>query len=169
MSYITPAQLSNGPEALQELAQLLVVDADLLALTIAAGDRTAYSSDDIAAADAALVSIGNYIARADGEIDARLAQRGYAVPMSAASFPILVVWAAAITRYHLSRMRDRTSEETGRVERDYREAIKALQLVADGKLSLGANDPLANAQQDTQSIQITSNPRLMSRNSLAGL
>lgn len=168
MSYITPAQLSNGPEALTELSQLLSVDSALLALTIAAGDRSTYSVEEIAAADAALVSIGNYITRADGEIDARLAQRGYTVPMSAASFPILVVWAAAITRYHLSRMRDLTNEQTGRVERDYRDAIRALQLVADGKLSLGARDPLAVAEQPA-AILITGNSRIFSRSSLGGL
>ena len=136
MSYITPAQLATGPEALQELAQLLSVDQDLLLATIAGTSRSAWTSDEIAAADAALVTLQSYIARADSEINARLSHRGYAVPMSAESFPILVVWAAAITRYHLSRMRDRTNEETGRVERDYRDTIRALQHVADGKLNL---------------------------------
>jgi phage gp36-like protein len=168
VSYITPAQLITGPNALLELAQLVEIDADLLAATIAAGDRSAWSSEEIAAADAALVTIADYITRADGEINARLSQRGYTLPMSPVQFPILVVWAAAIARYHLARTRDLTNEQTGRHERDYREAIKALQLVADGRLSLGAGDPLSAAEQ-TDATQITSNPRLFSRNSLAGL
>lgn len=167
--YITPAQLATGPEALQELSQLLgVADQDLLLATINGSDRTAWTVDEIAAADAALATLEAYIERADSEINARLSHRGYSVPMSAESFPILMVWAAAITRYHLARMRDRTSEETGRVERDYRDALRALQMVADGKLSLGAGDPLAAAQQ-TAAVHVTSNPRIMTRESLGRL
>lgn len=168
MPYITPAQLARGPEALKELSELLGVDPTLLQLTLDGGDRTDYSDVEIAGADAALATLTDYIGRGDAEIDARLAQRGYALPLSAASFPILTVWAAAIVRYHLARMRDRTTEETGRVERDYREALRALALVADGKLSLGANDPLTVAQQ-TDGIQISSNPRIFTRSTLGRL
>lgn len=168
MPYITAAQLASGPEALQELSQLLGVEASLLAATIAGADRSDWTAEEIAAADAGMATLADYIARGDSEIDARLAQRGYALPLSPTSFPILVVWAAAIVRYHLARMRDRTTEETGRVERDYRDALRALQMVADGKLSLGAGDPLAVAQQ-ADGIFMASNPRIMTRESLGRL
>lgn len=167
MSYITPAQLATGPEALQELSQLLSVEAALMAATIAGGDRTSWTSDERAAADAALATVNEYILRADGEINARLSQRGYTLPQSATAFPVLTVWAAAIARYHLARMRDRTNEETGRHERDYRDALRALQHIAEGRLSLGADDPLSHAEQPA--IQITSNERLFSRSSLGAL
>lgn len=170
MSYVTPAQLVDGPQALKEFAELFDVDQGLLAATIANGDRDEWSGDEIAIADAALVSILGFIARADGEIDARLAQRGYPLPQSAEQFPVLLVWASAIARYHLNRMRDKTDEERGRVERDYRDALRSLDLVAAGKLSLGAGDPMASAAAGDQGgIQIRSEPRMFSRRSLGGL
>lgn len=167
MAYISPAQLARGPEALKELSELLGVEPTLLQLTIDGGDRSAYSADEIAAADAALATILDYIGRGDSEIEARLAQRGYPLPVPVTSFPILTVWAAAIVRYHLARMRDRTSEEIGRVERDYRDALRALQMVAEGKQSLGAADPLRPA--DARGIELASQPRIFTRDTLGRL
>ncbi len=47
-----------------------------------------------------------------------------------------------ITRYLLHKDRVNTAEATDPVVRDYKEALKFLQLTADGKFSLGADDPL---------------------------
>jgi phage gp36-like protein len=144
MSYVTPAQLATGSGALKELAELFDLASDALLLaTINGTDRSAWTADEIADADAALVAIELAIAKADGEVDARLSQRGYVLPVNVVTFPVVMVWADAIARYHVNRQRDLKSDETGRHERDYRDALRALQLVADGKLSLGAGDPLA--------------------------
>lgn len=104
-------------------------------------------------------------------MDSRLARRGYQLPLDHLQFPVLTVWARAIARYHLHPQRDRTNEETGRIERDYRNAIRSLNSIAKGELSLGANDPLAvdAGAQDGGAVRIESNPRMHSRGSLKGL
>lgn len=170
MSYLTAQQLADGPEGLKELSELYGIDAALLAATLDGGDRSAWTIDEQAEADEALDSVNRFIALGDGEVDARLSQRGYQLPMSAAQFPVLTVWARAIVRYHIHRQRDRTSEETGRIERDYRDALRALDYVAQGKLSLGAGDPLAGAgPADGGAVRVASNPRMFTRNTLGAL
>ena len=73
-------------------------------------------------------------------------------------------------RYHIHRQRDRTDEERGRIERDYREALRALDYVAQGKLSLGAGDPLAGAgPADGGAVRVASNPRMFTRKGLGAL
>ncbi|RPE81843.1 phage protein Gp36 family protein [Vulcaniibacterium tengchongense] len=170
--YVTPAQLADGADALNELAELYQIDPPLLAATIAAGDRSRWTPEEIASADAALDSIVRFTLQAGGEIDARLAQRGYPLPQDPAQFPVLAVWGRAIARYHLHRQRDRTNEETGRIERDYRDAIRALDAVVAGKLSLGAGDPLAPtppSDPDGGAVRFSSQPRIFSRDKLEGL
>lgn len=166
--YATPAQLIDGPQALQEFAELFDINHALLAATIAGDDRSGYSADEIAAADRVLVSLLEIIRRADGEIDSRLATRGYPLPQNPVQFPVLAVWGIAIARYHANRSRDKTDEERGRIERDYRDALRALDLVAAGKLSLGAGDPLASGSADA-AVMWQSQPRLFDRQSLGRL
>jgi phage gp36-like protein len=171
MSYVTPANLADGNDALRELSELYGTEPALLAAVIAGGDTSAWLPADVAAAQDVLASIGRFCDQGTGEVDARLRVRGYTPPMDPVQFPVLVVWARAITRYHLHRQRDRTTEETGRIERDYRDAIRALDLIAEGKLSLGAGDPLAldPAAPDGGAVRITSQPRAFTRTTLEGL
>lgn len=168
--YVTPAQLADGSGALKDLSELYEIEQALMAATIDAGDRSGWSAEDVARADAALDSIVRFTLLAGGEVDARLAVRGYTLPQDPDRFPVLAVWARAIARYHLHRERDRTSEETGRIERDYRDAIRALDQVAAGKLSLGAGDPLVtDADPDGGAMRLTSNERIFSRKTLGSL
>lgn len=174
MSYLTPQQLADGPESLREYAELYGIEPALLAATLAGGDRSPWSADDVAAADAALASIGRFIVQAGGEMDARLAVRGYALPVDASRFPVLVVWARAIARYHIHRQRDMESESSGRQERDYRDALRALDLIAEGKLGLGADDPLLPAPGNPADphagpVRVQGRERLFSRDTLGGL
>lgn len=167
--YVTPTQLADGADASKELAELFGVEPSLLSAVIAGGDTSAWPPQDIDRAEAVLASIDRACALATSEADSRLGARGYAVPMDAARFPVLTVWARAIARYHLNRNRDRTDEDRGRIERDYREALRALDLVAAGKLSLGAGDPLTAAAADDGAIRVTSEPRAFSRRTLGAL
>lgn len=169
--YLTAADLADGAEALRELSELYGVDPDLLAATIAAGDRSGWPGDEVATADDALASIQRFIDQAGAEIDARLAVRGYPLPQDPVQFPILTVWGRAIARYHLHRQRDRTNEETGRIERDYRDALRALDQVGAGKLSLGAGDPTAPDPLDPDGggVRSESKPRVFSRDTLRAL
>jgi len=141
--YCTPAQFVDAPEMLNELSELYQIATALLAATIAGAPRDEWTPEEIAAADAALTSVQGHLVGAAAEVDARLVKRGYVLPLSAAQFPVLTTWSLAIARYHLNPQRERTDETTGRVERDYRNAIRDLNALANGDLSLGPEDPLA--------------------------
>lgn len=169
--YLTIAQLADGSGSIKELAELYAAEPALLAAVIAGDDTSAWPPADVVQALQATESIDRFIVQAQGEVDARLAHRGYPLPQDATRFPILVVWTRAIARYHVNRQRDRTNEESGRIERDYRAALQALQLVADGKLSLGAGDPLAPDPTDPDSgaVRLQSQSRLFTRDTLGGL
>lgn len=170
--YVTPAQLAIGSDSLNELSELLQVQPALLQATIDGTDRSAWEVDEIARADDALTAIQHNCDQAAGEVDSRLARRGYALPFDdPGQFPVLSVWARAIARYHLHPQRDRTSEETGRIERDYRQAIRSLDLVAKGELTLGAGDPLAGQANDPQggAIRVEGGQRIFNRQTLGGL
>jgi len=167
--YVTPTHLADGSDATKELAELYGIDPALLAALIAGEPTGAWPPVDVDAAGAAVASITRYCAQADAEVDARLAQRGYPLPQDAVRFPVLTVWARAIARYHLNRNRDKTDEARGRIERDYRDALRALDAVAAGTLSLGAGDPLAGAGADDGAVRIASQPRMFDRRSLRGL
>lgn len=171
--YCTAVQLIDSFVRAEQLARLFVVPAELLQATIAGNPRTTWTPAEIATADAALVAINAELVRATGEADARLARRGYTLPADPQRFPVLVVWTRAIARYHLHALRDGEYADVvdGRIERDYLDARDALNLIATGKLSLGAGDPLAVAADgsDEGSIRVTSQPRMFSRDSLRGL
>ncbi|KAF1692760.1 hypothetical protein CSC62_14090 [Pseudoxanthomonas jiangsuensis] len=144
MAYVTLPQLAEIPGAL-ELAQVAtnqhaaaVVDATLMEATLRGSDRSAWSADEIDQADKAAARISEAVVEAGAVIDGYLARR-YTLPL--ASTPgILVKWARSITRYTLHA--DRISDDrTDPVARDYRDAIRFLELIAAGKFSLGLDDP----------------------------
>lgn len=165
--YVTPAQLIDGPDRLTELSELLHVAAELLRAAIGGNDTDAWPPEEVAAAEDAVATVQRAIVHADGEIEARLAVRGYVLPMDPEKFPILATWGRAIARYHLHPQRDRTDEDRGRIERDYRDTLRALDLVAAGKLSLGADDPLLEGEDGA--VRMTSRDRIFTRGTLGAL
>lgn len=148
MQYISAAQLAERPGA-QELAQvatathLRVVPAELMEATLRGGDRSAWTLDEVAAADDALQRIDNAVGQAEGMIDGYLAKRGYSLPLS--PVPGLVTgWTRDIARYLLHKDR-RGIEDSDPIVRAYRDALRFLELIGAGKFSLGAEDPVQNA------------------------
>lgn len=148
MSYVTLLQLAELPGAL-ELSQVATdqhastpIDAELMELTLRDGDRSAYPLEEIALADQAKVRIEQAASETDALIDGYIGKR-YRLPLPLTKIPtILTTWARAITRYKLHG--DRISgEPTDPIVRDYKDALKFLQQVADGKFSLGIEDPEA--------------------------
>lgn len=145
MRYVTLLQLAEMPGAL-ELAQVAtakfapLIDAELMELTLRDEDRTAFTPEEIAAADDAARRIEQASSESDALIDGYIGKR-YKLPL--ASIPgILITWARAITRYKLHG--DRISDaNTDPIARDYRDAIRFLTLVSEGKFSLGIEDPSA--------------------------
>jgi len=167
--YLTPARLAGGPEMLSELSELFGVPSDLLALLLAGQtpDPAEWTPGELASAVHALDEIEQTITRACGEIDARLAKRGYALPVDVTRFAIVGTWARWIARYLLHVQREGTQETTGRIERDYRDALKALDAVAEGKLLLGMSDPLAASSANP--VHLSGPGRQFSRQSLGAL
>lgn len=147
MPYISHAQLAERPGA-RELAQvataehLPLVDYALMEATLLGGDRSAWAAEDIAAADDALLRIDDAVNDAQATIDGFLGVRGY-LPLDPVP-AIVSTWARAITRYYLHQDRIRTDEKSDPIVRDYRDALRLLELTAAGKFSLGANDNLVS-------------------------
>lgn len=150
--YCTPAQLADAKLA-RELAQVatpesapVITDA-LMEATLRGEDRSAFSQEDVAIADAARTHIEKALADADGVIDGYLRTRKpvpYTVPLDPVP-EIVSVWARWIARYLLHKDRVSTNEQQDPIVRDYKEALRFLQLVAEGKFSLGGLDPLPPA------------------------
>lgn len=145
MSYITLPQLAEMPGAL-ELAQVASdkhhrpISAQLMDVTLREGDRSGFTPEQIEQADIAAARIFEAIDESSSIIDGYLARR-YTLPLPRPP-GILVTWARAIVRYKLHPDRI-AGEGTDPVVRDYKDAIRFLELVASGKFSLGIDDPTA--------------------------
>lgn len=152
MPYVTSTALAERPGA-RELAQVAsaehrpIVDAELMDATLRGTDRSAWDAPSQSEADAALARIADAVAEADAMIDGFLARRGYALPLSPAP-GIVAGWSRAIARYLLHKSRI-SLESNDPIVRDYRDALKLLQLTADGKFSLGADDAVATGASAT--------------------
>ena len=157
--YITLPELAERPGA-REIAQVAsqanqaVRDDALMEATLRGTDRSAWTPEQIAAADAALRRVNDAVAEAGALIDGFLVQRGYTLPLdlppASAGKNVLTSWARSITRYLLNQHRI-TDESKDPVARDYRDAMKLLGLLAQGKFSLGAADPAADANSPAAS------------------
>ena len=162
MPYITHTELAERPGA-RELAQvatadnLAVVDVDLMEASLRGTDRSAWDADAQAAADDALRRIDDAVAEADATIDGYLAKRGYAVPLqlpAESARKLIAGWSRAIARYLLQK--DSISDEkTSPIARDYRDALRLLQLTAEGKFSLGAEDPQASGAGSATDVRFS--------------
>lgn len=168
MLYITTAQLAELPGA-RELAQVAtaahkpVVVAELMEATLRETSRSAWTADEIAIADDALVRITGAMDQAESIINGFLSKRGYALPLS--PVPDLVMgWTRDIGRYLLHKDRI-SSEGTDPILRAYKDAMRFLQMIVDGKFSLGANDPVVN-NPDAADVQFVSDPKVFGRNEL---
>lgn len=142
MIYLTHNDLLKSPGA-TELAQVAtaddapVVPAGLMAATLAGTERSAWTAGQIATADEALARIDQLIADTGELIDGYIGTR-YTLPM--VTVPGIVrAWAIDVLRY---RLHDDLADDSHIASR-YRDALKGLGLVRDGKLSLGVTPPAA--------------------------
>ena len=151
MSYCTKA----------EVREMLKDDA----LNTIIGDS--YIEDEAEREAKAGVIIEAAIADAEGEIDGYLAKR-YAVPIDPTP-KVINKFAKDIAVYNLySRIGiDESGEEKNYLNR-YNAAVKFLTLVAEGKVSIGAqaDDPQTAA---SNGFSVSSNPRLFSRRTMRGM
>lgn len=174
MPYITHTDLAERPGA-RELAQVAstehlraLVPAELLDAALRGADRTAWTAEQNAAADEALRRIDDAAADAAALIDGYLVQRGYTLPLdlpSQAGRTMLTTWCRAITRYNLHR-HSIQDEARSPIARDYRDALKLLQQLADGKFSLGAADPEKTAGGSGTDVRFQFPPNVFGRDQL---
>lgn len=165
--YVTLAQLAEIPGAkeLSELASTAheaLVDYELMDLTLRGLDRSAYPADAVVAADEAAARITSAVDDAGAFIDGFLVVRGYTTPLTPVP-GIVATWARAIARYYLAKDRI-TDPKSDPIARDYADAAKLLQLVANGQFSLGTGDPLAGEGLGT--VEIDGDDRVFSRTNL---
>ncbi len=147
MQYITLDDLAERPGA-RELAQVATkegvraVATDLMEATLRGADRSTWPADQVAVADDAQQRIAGAVSEAESLIDGYLAKRNYPLPLS--PVPELVTgWVRDIARYLLHKDRA-AKEDSDPIVRNYKDALKFLGLIADGKFSLGAEDPIAS-------------------------
>lgn len=142
MSYVTPASLltAYGVRELLEACATSdpdnLVTADLLVLTIEAGARSSFTSDEIAAADAMLAALTGACSQSSAKVDSALLARwpDLTVPVSPAPTDIsrIALW---IARYLMHD--DITDEESNTIFRRYKDACGELRDLARGLTSLG--------------------------------
>ena len=78
---------------------------------------------------------------------------------------MLSAWARSIARYLLNQSRI-TDEAKDPVARDYRDAMKMLGLVAQGKFSLGGADPAASDPAAATDVRFDGDTAVFSRDQL---
>lgn len=138
MPYATAQTLIDRVSDIATLAQAAgpvdqsVVSGALLRLTIESGDRSAYTADEQAAADDALVAIQRALADAESEVNGYLAGR-HQVPLVTVPDSI-VRHTIGIAIYYILGAR-----ATERDERLYKDAIAFLRDVSKGVVSLGTD------------------------------
>lgn len=145
MPYISTTELAQRPGAAELMlvassAHQEVTEEALMDATLRGTDRSAWAMDQVIAADAALDRIQDAVAEADALIDGYLVQGGHRLPLPlplpGSAKSVLTAWSRSITRYLLNK--DRVTDDTkDPIARDYRDALKRLAEVAQGKFSLG--------------------------------
>lgn len=143
MSYLTHTDLLQSPGA-TELAQVAAADdavigAGLMAATLTGADRSAWTVEQIGWADAALARIDRLLLDVGELIDGYLSPR-YPLPLDPVP-GIVRAWATDVLRYRLHDDLPEGSHITAR----YRDALKGLDAVRNGKLALGASSVPARA------------------------
>lgn len=167
MNYITLDDLAERPGA-RELAQVATkegvraVATDLMEATLRGADRSAWPTDQVDVADDALQRIQDAVTEAESLIDGYLAKRSYPLPLS--PVPKLVTgWTRDIARYLLHKDRG-GKEDNDPIVRNYKDALKFLGLVAEGKFSLGAEDPITSNPNQLD-VRFESAPAVFDRSS----
>jgi len=138
-------------------------DSDLLAI-IAERILIQLSADDPYAAAPDWQVVAEARAYADAQVDARLRQR---YPLPLASVPReLTDWSLALARHWLYSRRPEGQDLPPAVVDAYRDALKALDAVRDGKMSL---DPPAGTEAATEGARllVTAPARLFTADKLA--
>ena len=154
-SYITLPQLAEKPGAV-ELAQVTAqpglppVAFAVLDVVLRGNDTSGFNPQDVDKAFQSVARIDEVVRDTQALIDGFLRQRGYKLPFNRVP-RILTTWTRAIVRYYLHQHLI-TDEPKNPIARDYRDALRLLQMVAEGKFSLGLEDALTQAAGNPQAV-----------------
>jgi len=168
MPYVSHAELAERPGA-RELAQVAstdhkaIVDYGLMDAALRGEDLSPWTPEEQAAAGVALTRIDDAVREADGVIDGFLARR-YTLPLASPVPPVVTGWSRAIGRYLLHKDR-KSLDKDDPIVRDYREAVRLLQLAADGKFSLGVGDETVSSTGGSD-VRFESDPAVFGRDQL---
>lgn len=141
--YITLAELADRPGAV-ELSQVTQLPGkpparpELLDAVLRGEETTSWPPAEVAVALEVVERIGSAVEEAQNLIDGYLRQRGYTLPLVKVH-PILSSWGRSVVRYKLHQHRI-SDERTDPIVRDYRDAMKLMEQLANGKFSLGTTD-----------------------------
>ncbi|WP_411387672.1 gp436 family protein [Pseudomonas aeruginosa] len=166
--YITLPELAERPGA-EELSQaatprpLQAVDSELLDALLRGLPVDRWTPEEIEVGHATVEVINSAVSDAQGYIDGFLQRRGYSLPL-AKRYGVVTGWTRAIARYLLHQDRLGPGAEKDPIVRDYRDALKFLQLIAEGKFSLGPDDPLTPPGSGVP--QVSAPPRTFSHDTL---
>jgi phage gp36-like protein len=167
VSYATAADLIARFSA-EEIAQRAApegvrVSGDLLKITISGGDRSAYSADEIAAADAALERLDDVLGDAAAYVDSRISVR-FAAPITTdTGVRTLVRIECDIARFYLY---DDAVDKDSVIQRRFDGARKDCDAIATGDMKLG-EDPEPAAAPAASGAQVTGPGRVFGQTSLS--
>lgn len=133
-------------------------------------DLAELTSDADGVIDAAVVT--QMIANADSEIDGYVGKK-YKTPLSSPVPPIVKTWSIRISLYNLfARRSNRLGGISEVVEKNYKNAIKSLEDVAKGLLTLGVDPPPAAPSTGQPSVETNigdnQDSRDFSKNKMSG-
>jgi phage gp36-like protein len=154
MIYITAIDFAEMPGA-EELAQVATamhrpaVEAALMEATLRGTSTADWEAEEIADAADALQRISDQVGQAE---------RLNPVP------PLVKGWTRDITRYFLHKDR-LSSESNDPIVRAYKDALAFLRWIAEGKFSLGAEDPILN-DPNTIDVRFESDTKVFGRKEL---
>lgn len=168
MPYATPADLLDrfeaGLVAQRAAPEGVRVVGPLLKLTVADGDRSSYSVEEIAAADAALERIDEALLDAEGHVDSFLSDL-YVLPLD--PVPRLIRRCTCeIARFYL--WGDAAAKDSVE-ERDFKAALKTLESIRKGDVKLGIQPEAASTPDRILGEVVGGDERLFTRKSLRGL
>lgn len=138
-----------------------VVYGELLSKAAAGDDLSGYSADEQAAAAAALAKVNRVLQDAEQTINGYLAGR-YQLPLSNAP-EVLERIASQLARYFLYD--DMATEQITTL---YKDSIKFLDSVSNGKVQLGPTDQGANAQPSAGAEMVNGGDLVFSRSNSKG-
>ncbi len=166
MRYASPSDLVSrfGFTSIAQVAtpeRYAVVSPELLKLTIEGGDTSAFTAEEVEAADATIETITAALNDAADEIDFYLAPK-YTLPFD--PVPVMLIKLASdLARYNLYQ-----AGASGEVKDRHKNAVRILEQLANGPLQLGVDSSNQELTKEPDLPESFSAGRVFTKDSLSG-